>query len=290
MNGRPGVQWAFRSEGAAAFSMSILLAGRVRTAFDNASALDVDSGSVILMASGKHTAGWNVLDGKVEGVFRMVSLHFPRQHMQRLTGLRMDDLCDRMRANPCASGRRVAAFLDAMPASNGLRRVTCDLLGLASTHPGPCVAHDLYLRAKALEALACFLRENLARHEEATLPVPTDRLRLLEARALLEKYYDRDWRVQTLAQAVGLNEKRLQSGFQVLFGDSVYAFLTAIRIDAAVALLQHGVSVTETATRCGFSNLSHFSRMFSRRNGVSPKQYALGLNQKTLPAPVDDAM
>ncbi|MDR3351861.1 MAG: hypothetical protein LBO00_02370, partial [Zoogloeaceae bacterium] len=54
VSGRPGVQWAFRSAGAAALNISILLAGHMRTAFDNAPALDADSGSLILMASGEH--------------------------------------------------------------------------------------------------------------------------------------------------------------------------------------------------------------------------------------------
>ncbi|MDR1423796.1 MAG: helix-turn-helix domain-containing protein [Azoarcus sp.] len=63
-----------------------------------------------------------------------------------------------------------------------------------------------------------------------------------------------------------------------MFGSSVHACLTRIRIDVAVSMLLRGVSVTETAAACGFASLSHFSRMFHSHTGISPKQYALGIS------------
>ena len=112
------------------------------------------------------------------------------------------------------------------------------------------------------------------------LPVPGDRQRLIEARALLEQNYGQEWSLQSLARAVGLNEKRLQQGFQALYGCSVHACLTRIRLNAAVAMLKRGTSVTETAACCGFANLSHFSRMFRGHTGITPKQCALGISPR----------
>lgn len=275
LNGRPGTQWAFRSEGASAFSMNMLLEGRMQTAFDDGSVLDAGAGSVTLMASGEYAAGWNVLDGKAESAFRMVNIHLPQQHMNRLIGLAMDELRTRMHTK-FASQQHIDASLGVMAASGNLRRVAGDLLGFACTYPGPCLSRDLYLRAKAFEALACFLQENLAEHEPS-LPVPADRPRLIEARALLERCHGNEWSVQLLARTVGLNEKRLQSGFQALFGCSVHACLTHIRINAAIAMLRSGASVTETAGAVGFSSLSHFSRVFRTQTGLAPKQCAQGL-------------
>lgn len=124
--------------------------------------------------------------------------------------------------------------------------------------------------------IACFLRENITQ-QQITLPVPADRALLNEARLMLEKSYGEEWTVQSLSRQIGLNEKRLQSGFHALFGCSVHACLTRIRLDAAVAMLKRGASVTETAASCGFGNLSHFSRIFRHHTGVSPKQCALGI-------------
>ena len=108
------------------------------------------------------------------------------------------------------------------------------------------------------------------------LPVPADRQRLLQAKSRLESSYGQNWTVPALASAVGLNEKRLQSGFQSLFGLSIHAQLTQIRMDAAADMLAKGASVTETAYAVGFSSLSHFSKAFRSIRGMAPKQWALG--------------
>nr|WP_246261829.1 AraC family transcriptional regulator [Azoarcus taiwanensis] len=96
----------------------------------------------------------------------------------------------------------------------------------------------------------------------------------------MEKHYAQEWTVQSLARAVGLNEKRLQQGFRALYGCAVHACLTRIRLNAAIAMLKRGTSVTETAACCGFANLSHFSRMFRGHTGITPKQCALGISPR----------
>lgn len=278
INGRPGSKWAFQAEGPSAFSVNILLEGRMQAAFDDGAVFDAKAGSAIMMATGSYAKGWDVLDGQSEGAFRMVNIHMPQTAMAGLTGLQMDDLRSRI-CTVAGDQSHIDAFLGVMPASSGLQRIACDLLGFGCTYPGPCISRDLYLRAKAFEAIACFLRENLAA-QQVVLPVPADRPHLIDARALLEKSYDQDWTVQTLARAVGLNEKRLQSGFHAMYGCSVYACLTRIRLDVAITMLQRGTSVTETAISCGFANLSHFSRLFRTHTGISPKQCALGITPK----------
>lgn len=278
INGRPGNNWAFQAEGPPAFSVNILLEGRMQAAFDDGAVLDARAGSAILMATGQYATGWDVLDGKSESTFRMVSIHMPQTAMGNLTGLNMDDL--RQRACAIAGNQNhIDAFLGVTHTSSSLQRIAGELLGFGCSYPGACISRDLYLRAKAFEIIACFLRENLTQ-QPPMLPVPADRPRLTEARALLEQNYGNEWSVQTLAHAVGLNEKRLQAGFQALYGISVHACLTRIRIDAAITLLQRGTSVTETAALVGFAHLSHFSRMFRNHTGISPKQCALGISPK----------
>lgn len=97
---------------------------------------------------------------------------------------------------------------------------------------------------------------------------------MVRAKAFLENAYSENWNVEALAQAVGLNEKRLQAGFQALFGCSVHECLTRIRLDAALAMLTHGFSVTHTAQSVGFSTSSHSSKTFSQHIGVPPKRWA----------------
>ncbi|GLR64513.1 helix-turn-helix transcriptional regulator [Marinospirillum insulare] len=286
INGRPGNKWEFRAEGPSAFSINILLEGRMQAAIDGGSAIDACSGSVILMATGEHTTGWDVLDGLTDSAFRMVCIHLPQASMTRLTGLSMDDLRRRV-FTTSGEQTHVDAFLGVMPASNALQRASCDLLGLGCVYDGTCIARDLFMRAKALETIACFLHENMTR-KEVVLPAPGDRSRLIEAHAMLEASYGDDWKVSSLARAVGLNENRLQAGFQAMFNTSVHACLISIRIDAAVTMLRRGASVTDTADAVGFAHLSHFSRMFRSRTGITPKQCAMGLSPRVL-SEVDNA-
>ncbi|AWB34179.1 helix-turn-helix transcriptional regulator [Orrella marina] len=278
ISGRPGGKWSFQASGPAAFSVNILLEGHMQTAFDDGAVVDVSAGSTILMASGEPTSGWDVLDGQTDGAFRLVSIYMPADAMASLTGLSMDELRRRTRT---LSGDRshIDALLGVVPSSSTLQRVACDLLGFGCSHVGPCLSRDLYLRAKAMEAIACFVQDNLEQ-ADMPLPIPGDRRRLIEARALLEQNYGQEWTVQSLARAVGLNEKRLQQGFQALYGCPVHACLTRIRLNAAVAMLKRGTSVTETAACCGFANLSHFSRMFRGHTGITPKQCALGISPR----------
>ncbi len=278
ISGRPGGKWSFQAAGPAAFSVNILLEGHMQTAFDDGAVVDVSAGFTILMASGEAASGWDVLDGQTDGAFRLVSIHMPADAMANLTGLNMDEL--RRRARTLSGDQsHIDAFLGVVPSSSTLQRVACGLLGFGCSYAGPCLSRDLYLRAKAMEAIACFVQENLEQ-ADMPLPVPSDRQRLIEARALMEKHYAQEWTVQSLARAVGLNEKRLQQGFRALYGCAVHACLTRIRLNAAIAMLKRGTSVTETAACCGFANLSHFSRMFRGHTGITPKQCALGISPR----------
>lgn len=52
-------------------------------------------------------------------------------------------------------------------------------------------------------------------------------------------------------------------------------YLQQCRMNAARNMLSSGLSVKETAYRCGFQDELYFSRFFHQREGVSPKQYQL---------------
>jgi AraC-like DNA-binding protein len=58
---------------------------------------------------------------------------------------------------------------------------------------------------------------------------------------------------------------------------SVQEFIFAIRLKRAAQLLREsGMSVTEIAYNVGFKDPSHFSKLFKKQFGVSPKSYIGG--------------
>lgn len=267
--GRPERDWMVRAEGAAGFCIGILLdGGGSHMAFDGGATLDLKPGMAVLQSTAGTTTGWNEMKGGV--TTRLVDLRFSPQLLQRIAG----DVNPRLRGallQDC-SLPRADAYMGGLCASTALLRTASDILHCDFPDGA---ARTLYLHAKAMEALAIVLQGLASAGEARPLPVPADRRRLLAARQLLEQRCGEAWTVAAVAQAVGLNEKRLQSGFLALYGQSVHAQLTQIRTEAAAAMLSRGASVTEVALTVGFSSLSHFSKVFRAQMGTAPKAWAL---------------
>jgi AraC-like DNA-binding protein len=71
----------------------------------------------------------------------------------------------------------------------------------------------------------------------------------------------------------GLNEFKLKKGFKETFNQTVFEYLSDVRLETARNdLLNTGKSVTEIACELGYSSLQHFSAAFSKKFGVSPKK------------------
>lgn len=77
-----------------------------------------------------------------------------------------------------------------------------------------------------------------------------------------------------LARMVGLNEKRLNEGFKVLFGAMVFEVLHNERLEHACIALQSGkVALKEVSFRVGYNHVSNLVSAFTRRCGAPPRQY-----------------
>lgn len=119
--------------------------------------------------------------------------------------------------------------------------------------------------------------------ELLTIAPPTERLGLLrgDARQLLpalQLIRDRladPPSMDDLADHVHMSRSRFYALFQEALGISPKQYLDQQRIGAAAELLREpgACSVQEAAARLGYSNPFHFSRVFSRVLGLSPKHY-----------------
>ena len=77
-----------------------------------------------------------------------------------------------------------------------------------------------------------------------------------------------------LAQAVGLSEKRLNTGFRLLFGATVFEFLRNERLEHARHVLEsESASLKQVAFRVGFNHISNFVSAFRARFGSPPRRY-----------------
>lgn len=80
--------------------------------------------------------------------------------------------------------------------------------------------------------------------------------------------------ITTLAQYFHMKEYTVKAIFHELYECSFHDLLEQIRIQYACAyLLQTDFSITEVSSRCGFDNVSTFSRAFQRQCGTTPSFY-----------------
>lgn len=74
-----------------------------------------------------------------------------------------------------------------------------------------------------------------------------------------------------LASQVGLSTSHFRHLFRQVTGQPFHKYLTSLRLERARKMLVEGsMSVGEIALEVGFSNVSHFSRVFAERFGAPP--------------------
>ncbi|MFD1874931.1 helix-turn-helix transcriptional regulator [Hymenobacter bucti] len=81
--------------------------------------------------------------------------------------------------------------------------------------------------------------------------------------------------MRELAQIAAMSETKLKHLFRQTFGNTIYNYYQQARMEEAAFLLKHGKhSVAQVGYELGFSNLSHFSRLFEKHYGQNPKRFS----------------
>ncbi|MFC1526076.1 response regulator [Candidatus Latescibacterota bacterium] len=79
-----------------------------------------------------------------------------------------------------------------------------------------------------------------------------------------------------VAARLGVSLERVSSRVQEVSGQSFRRFLHTCRLGMAKGLLESTeLDISRVAERTGFQTVQHFSRVFSKREGISPKNYRL---------------
>ncbi|MDR0639696.1 MAG: helix-turn-helix transcriptional regulator [Spirochaetaceae bacterium] len=76
-----------------------------------------------------------------------------------------------------------------------------------------------------------------------------------------------------IAKQVGVSSSKLNSIFKLYTSITPYQYYINIKINKAQSLLEENISIKETASRMGFDDQCHFSRLFKSKTGVSPSKW-----------------
>jgi AraC-like DNA-binding protein len=94
----------------------------------------------------------------------------------------------------------------------------------------------------------------------------------------------RDWTLQTLAERAGMSRTIFAARFKETVGSTVMEYLVRWRmLLAGDKLTNTHATVSAIALGLGYESESAFSKAFRRVMGCSPRQYARGRDQPSLP-------
>lgn len=89
----------------------------------------------------------------------------------------------------------------------------------------------------------------------------------------IEEHWGDELSLENLAEEIGLSKYQLIRRFRDEEGTTPWKFLMRKRIEKAKELLEDGISPVQTAVEAGFYDQSHFSKIFRRETGFTPKAY-----------------
>ena len=133
-----------------------------------------------------------------------------------------------------------------------------------------------YYKLKAQELIYLFFVELLKRHNTAGYPLNTSDVKtmyLIRDKIISDLSVPPD--ISSLVLFSNMSESKMNRLFKQIFGNSIYNYYQVLRMNEAAYLIkEQKFSVSEAGYRLGFSNLSHFTRMFERHIGLKPKKYS----------------
>lgn len=79
--------------------------------------------------------------------------------------------------------------------------------------------------------------------------------------------------VEAIAAQLGLCRRHLYQQFKNETGLTIQGYILKVRIQEAKRHIMQGYSIKEAAYLCGFNDTANFSKLFTREEGHSPKQW-----------------
>ena len=89
----------------------------------------------------------------------------------------------------------------------------------------------------------------------------------------IRENYDKKITLDTLSKNVFCDKFSLSKKFKVITGSTIIEFINSYRCEKAIELIREGCPINEAAIKCGFNNMSFFTRTFKSHTGKLPSYY-----------------
>jgi len=133
-----------------------------------------------------------------------------------------------------------------------------------------------FLRVKA-EELICRLLIELEKRDEKHLYAlnSQDIQTIYTVKDQMLEHLETPPVMNKLAECANMSPSKLKRLFRQIFGNSIFSYYQEFRMKEAARLLkEEKLSVSDVGYQLGFTNLSHFSRVFKEHIGLKPKEYS----------------
>jgi len=180
---------------------------------------------------------------------------------ERGAGASRSDMSHTIRDNP-------SFFLhEAM--TRDMERTLKQLSQINETTPLPALLYQ----TRAQELIYFLFARLLSRKTGVALSIDQEDVnKIYQVRASILADLSAPPKLSDLARHIGMSSTKMKQLFRQIFGDSIYNYFQVERMNEAAQLLRD-FSVSQVGYRIGFSNLSHFTRLFEKHHQMKPKRY-----------------
>ena len=131
---------------------------------------------------------------------------------------------------------------------------------------------DELMAENILEELVVNLISSYSNNSIKIENISYSRTKLAQSVEYMKAYFDENLKLETLANISGLSKYHFLRKFKEEFNITPHAYLLQIRIQNAKNMLIQNRPLIDIAHSCGFSDQSHFTRVFNKIYGMSPKK------------------
>lgn len=131
---------------------------------------------------------------------------------------------------------------------------------------------DELMAENILEELIVNLISTYSNNSIKTTDISYSKARLAQSIEYMKTHFDENLKLEALANISGLSKYHFLRKFKEEFNMTPHAYLLQIRIQNAKNMLLQNKALIDIAHSCGFSDQSHFTRVFNKIYGMSPKK------------------